>query len=101
MRRVLAWRERTLTDARRDCLATWALRSALVIMLAGWVANSVNGQSQDSINATLAERVRAAEQRIDQTERHLEAIDTKMWYGLAGIFSILVTNLLQMGKAKR
>lgn len=100
LRWYLAWRRETLTDARRECLSRWVLRLGLVIMLAGWVASTARGQSQDTINATLSERVRATEFRVDQTERHLDAIDEKMWYGLAGIFSILVAQIVQLGVAK-
>lgn len=98
----LAWRARTLTDERRNCLSKWVLRLGVTVMLAGWVVSTAQGQqSQDTINATLAERMRAAEQRMDTTERHLDAIDSKMWYGLAGIFSILVTQVLQLSKGTK
>lgn len=91
-----------LTEERRNCLSKWTLRMGLTVMIAGWVASTAQGQqSQDTINATLAERMRAAEQRMDTTDRHLDAIDSKMWYGLAGIFSILVTQVLQLSKGTK
>lgn len=102
LRWYLTWRKRVLTEERRNCLSKWTLRMGLTVMIAGWVASTAQGQqSQDTINATLAERMRAAEQRMDTTDRHLDAIDSKMWYGLAGIFSILVTQVLQLSKGTK
>lgn len=101
-RAFLEWRERTLSDTRRDCLSKWALRVALAVMVSAWLASQVSGQAQADPAAVsiarLEERVLAAEHRADDLNRKLDNIDTKMWAGLVGIVALLAERALQFGK---
>lgn len=97
---VMAWRARVLTDERRACMSRWALRIGLAAMVVGFLVSTTDGQSQDSINATLIARMDANYAHDAVVDRRLDDIDQKLWYGLVGIVSILVTNLLQLGSKK-
>lgn len=89
-----------MTDERRDCLGRWILRLTLAAMVLGFVADVVQGQSQDYMNASAIARMDAADRRITAVEQRLDRLDDKLLAGLVGLVANLAVHLLQLGRKK-
>ena len=101
IRLYLTWREQILTEARCFCLTRWILQCSLAVLLLGFVAYRVSGQSQDAINATVQARLDASVVREEQIEKRIDRIENLLQFGLLGVFGNLVAHLLQLGVAAR
>lgn len=89
-----------MTDERRDCLGRWILRLTLAAMVLGFVADVVQGQSRDYLNASAIARMDAADRRITAVEQRLDRLDDKLLAGLVGLVANLAVHLLQLGRKK-
>lgn len=93
---------RGLTDARRDCLSKWLLRSGLIALMAGWLMTSLAGQGDVRSEvvgiARLEERMTALEHRSDSFDKRFDSLDTWLRGIFAGIVIQIAYQALQFGK---
>lgn len=101
-RRFLDWRERTLTDTRRDCLSRWVLRGGLGVLMTGWLVVSIAGQADVHSEAVgiarLEERMAAVERRNDAFDKRFDSLDVWLRGIFAGIAIQIAVQALQGGK---